>query len=345
MKKINIVLITGLLLIFAFSCKKEKIKATLPTVVTVSTSGILDATAKSGGEISSDGGASITAKGVVWGTSPSPTISLPTKTNDGSGNSAFVSEMTNLTKNTTYYVRAYATNSAGTAYGNEISFSTLNVDLSNGLAGYYPFTGNANDSSGNNVHGVVTGAQLTTDRKGTANCAYSFNGTNQYITIADNNAVNDFTTQLSISIWINYSGFPGTNTSSQIIGKWGIGGADNAAYGIGMFAQNSTTAILRGTIHKAGVNSDVSTSPSTISINTWNHLVYTFKEGVHKIYLNGDLINSATGSIGSTQNSRYNIDIGREAYGNYVYYKGVLDDVYLYNRELNIAEVKSLYRK
>jgi hypothetical protein len=345
MKNINLVLITGLLLIFAVSCKKEKTKATLPILTTVAVTDILDVSAKSGGQISNDGGASITAKGVVWGTSPSPTISLSTKTNDGSGNSAFVSEIISLAKNTTYYVRAYATNSAGTAYGNEISFSTLNVDLTNGLAGYYPFSGNANDSSGNNVHGVVTGAQLTTDRKGTTNCAYSFNGTNQYITIPDNNAVNDFTTQLSISIWINYNGFPGTNTSSQVIGKWGIGGMDNAAYGIGMFTQNSTTAILRGTIHKAGVNSDVSTSPSTISINTWNHLVYTFKEGVHKIYLNGELIKSATGPISSTQNSRYNIDIGREAYGNYVYYKGVLDDVYLYNRELNIAEVKGLYRK
>lgn len=332
-------------LLSVYSCKKDKIKITSPTVETQAVVEILDQTAKSGGKIINDGGGAITAKGLVWSKSPNPTISLQTRSTNGTGVDVYTGELINLEKNTTYYVRAYATNAAGTGYGNEITFTTLNVDLSNGLAGYYPFTGNANDSSGNNVNGIVTGAQLTADRKGSTNCAYSFNGTNQYITIPDNNSVNDFTTQLSISIWLNYNGFPGTNTSSQVIGKWGIGGVNNAAYGIGLFSENSTTATLRASVHKAGVNSGVSTAPTTISTNTWYHFVFTFNNGTLKVYLNGDLVKSFAGPINSTQNSNYNIDLGREAYGNYVYYKGSLDDVYLYNRELNIAEVKNLYRK
>ena len=81
--------------------------------------------AKSGGTISSDGGSAITTKGIVWGTTSNPTISLSTKTSDGTGTGLFQSSITGLSLNIKYYVRAYATNSAGTGYGNEISFNTF----------------------------------------------------------------------------------------------------------------------------------------------------------------------------------------------------------------------------
>ena len=81
--------------------------------------------AKSGGTISSDGGSTITNKGIVWGTTSNPTISLSTKTSDGTGTGLFQSSITGLALNTKYYVRAYATNNAGTGYGNEISFNTF----------------------------------------------------------------------------------------------------------------------------------------------------------------------------------------------------------------------------
>jgi uncharacterized protein (TIGR02145 family) len=79
--------------------------------------------AVSGGNITNDGGTPVTQRGVVWSTSPSPTTANNSTTN-GSGTGSFTSNLTNLTANTTYYVRAYATNSAGTAYGNELSFTT-----------------------------------------------------------------------------------------------------------------------------------------------------------------------------------------------------------------------------
>ncbi len=102
------------------SCKKKDI---IPSVTTVSVSGITQTSAVSGGNVTSDGGAEVTARGVCWGTSHNPTASS-NETNDGSGTGSFISNMTALTVNTTYYVRAYATNSAGTAYGNELNFNT-----------------------------------------------------------------------------------------------------------------------------------------------------------------------------------------------------------------------------
>jgi uncharacterized protein (TIGR02145 family) len=95
----------------------------IPTLITTAASSITTASAISGGNITSAGGGTITARGVCWSTSQNPTIAN-NKTSDGSGTGSFVSNLTGLTANTTYYVLAYATNSAGTAYGNQISFTT-----------------------------------------------------------------------------------------------------------------------------------------------------------------------------------------------------------------------------
>jgi uncharacterized protein (TIGR02145 family) len=96
-----------------------------PSISSTSAIGSITTTsASSGGNISSDGGYAITARGVVWGTTTNPTISLSTKTTDGTGVGSFTSNITGLSVGTLYYVRSYATNSAGTSYGTEISFTT-----------------------------------------------------------------------------------------------------------------------------------------------------------------------------------------------------------------------------
>jgi uncharacterized protein (TIGR02145 family) len=95
----------------------------LATLTTTAVSAIAETTAISGGNISNDGGTLITQRGVCCSTSPSPTTANTTIIS-GSGTGSFTSNLTSLTANTTYYVRAYATNSAGTAYGNEMSFTT-----------------------------------------------------------------------------------------------------------------------------------------------------------------------------------------------------------------------------
>lgn len=99
------------------------VQSTTPTVTTELISGITTNSANSGGNVTDDGGLSVTERGVCWSTSQNPTI-LDNKTINGSGNGIYTSSITGLSQGTLYYVRAYATNSLGTSYGSEISFTT-----------------------------------------------------------------------------------------------------------------------------------------------------------------------------------------------------------------------------
>jgi uncharacterized protein (TIGR02145 family) len=96
-----------------------------PKLTTTSVTEVSAIGAKSGGNITSDGGSPITAKGVVWSTETAPTVSLATKTSDGTGTGTFQSTLSGLAGNTTYYLRAYATTSSETTYGEEKVFTTL----------------------------------------------------------------------------------------------------------------------------------------------------------------------------------------------------------------------------
>ena len=117
-----ICLVSGIALLNG--CKK---KPDPPTLTTAAVTEITVSTATSGGNVTADGGAAVTAKGVCWGTATKPVITTGSKTTDGTGTGAFTSSLTGLTPNTMYYVRAYATNSEGTAYGNELSFTTSQI--------------------------------------------------------------------------------------------------------------------------------------------------------------------------------------------------------------------------
>ncbi len=102
----------------------KTLEITLPAVATSNITNIKVSSATCGGNVTSDGNGTVTARGVCWSTSPNPTIN-DNKTSDGSGTGSFTSNLINLTENTTYYVRAYATNEKGTSYGEEKSFKTL----------------------------------------------------------------------------------------------------------------------------------------------------------------------------------------------------------------------------
>jgi hypothetical protein len=106
-----------------YGCKKDPYIITLPTVSTVSVSGITLSAAVATGIVTFDGGIEVIARGVCWSTVRYPSIS-DNKTTEGKGSGAFTSNITGLVPNTTYYVRTYATNSVGTTYGNEISFTS-----------------------------------------------------------------------------------------------------------------------------------------------------------------------------------------------------------------------------
>lgn len=107
---------------------------TLPVLTTnFSFTAQFSATPSGGGNVTADGGAPVTARGIVWATSQNPTIAN-SKTTNGTGLGSFVSTMTGLAINTKYYVRAYATNSSGTAYGIQTSITTVNFNLDNSPA-------------------------------------------------------------------------------------------------------------------------------------------------------------------------------------------------------------------
>ena len=95
----------------------------LPTITTTTISNITDSSAVGGGNITDDGGAIVSTRGICWSTSHNPTTNNY-HTIDGGDIGNFISNLTNLISNTTYYVRSYATNTAGTTYGNEVSFTT-----------------------------------------------------------------------------------------------------------------------------------------------------------------------------------------------------------------------------
>jgi len=101
-------------------------KVTSAVLTTTEVSNVTSTSAVAGGNITDDGGGSITARGVCWGTSPNPTVN---KTTDGTGKGTFTSNITGLTDGTVYYYRAYATNSSGTSYGQEFSFITPVTDI------------------------------------------------------------------------------------------------------------------------------------------------------------------------------------------------------------------------
>ena len=143
----------------------------LATLTTTAATAVEGTTAITGGSVTADGGSAVTARGVCYGTATKPTISN-SKTTDGAGLGTFVSNLSGLKGLTKYYARAYATNGAGTAYGNEITFTTL-VSVrewyvpGNYVAASYPGSGLAdwspdkspmvksNEANPNNVEGYI----------------------------------------------------------------------------------------------------------------------------------------------------------------------------------------------
>lgn len=120
---------------FATSCKKSNLeKQEDPTLTTGEVSNITFTGVTASASISNAGTSNVTARGMVWSTTPNPTTA-DSKTTEGSGTGDFTSEISGLEHNTTYYLRAYATSSAGSAYSNEVSFKTLDratlFDISN----------------------------------------------------------------------------------------------------------------------------------------------------------------------------------------------------------------------
>lgn len=134
------------LLVFT-SCDSKVKTEILPILTTTEVTAIGQSTASCGGNISTNAGSDITARGVCWSKEENPTIA-DSKTSDGIGIGSFTSSITGLTANTTYFVRAFATNSSGTAYGDSRQFTTIAT----------PAT--VSDIDGNIYHTITIGTQV-----------------------------------------------------------------------------------------------------------------------------------------------------------------------------------------
>lgn len=167
--------------------------ATLPTVTTAAQAGVTYNSATLGGNVTADGGASVTERGIVWNTATGPTTSN-NKVPNGTGLGAFSATVNGLTSSTTIYVRAYAINTAGTAYGNEISFATpaapapVTAVSGNGASIAYQAnaaaasTANGTDFGSVPVAGVTQVNTFTITNSGTA--ALNLTGSPNYVTIS-----------------------------------------------------------------------------------------------------------------------------------------------------------------
>jgi hypothetical protein len=315
----------------------------LATVTTTAISDTTGVSAVSGGNVTNDGGSAITARGVVWGTSPAPTVSLTTKTTDGSGSGQFSSRIEGLSKSTKYYVRAYATNAAGTTYGNELSFATTTVDLNLGLVAYYPFNGNANDESGNRNNGtILNGVTTTTDKKGQSNSAYYFNGINGLnsgISLPLSLPASNYT----MSIWfqINDTIKVGQNSSQTIVcvdpyTLFGV--AFNHPYAPGKMMS------CLGNGNGWFICADkIPNSWDLTNKLQWHNLIVLKSATSYKYYIDGNLVRTQE----ITQN--YNIPITKVFLGSYPIssgevLNGKIDDVRFYNRILDLNEINYLSR-
>lgn len=212
----------------------------------------------------------------------------------------------------------------------------------NGLIGYWPFTGNANDLSGNAYNGTVNGATLTTDRFGNANSAYSFDGISNYISTANINLHDTGT----ISVWVNpYLKAAGNNgfTYSASLVDENMDASGNSGYGL--YYNDSLNNGLYAHVGYSGNSNTTVLSHIDLSLHAWHHCVLTLNNGTGKLYLDGNLIYTQTGLSSTSQTSTVLL-FGKGPWAsNANLFKGKLDDIRIYNRTLTSLEVNSLFNE
>ena len=214
------------------------------------------------------------------------------------------------------------------------------ADLDDGLVAYYPFCGNADDESGNGNHGTVNGATLTANRSNKADSAYSFDGVNDYISVADGSSFN-FTNNLSLSLWVN-PGSSQSNSHAGLIDKSHCHVSNDGIAKSWVIQQSGDNTNAFWFIHNKN-NTSYASSTVGLEANTWNHILVSKENGKVKFYKNGVLVSEDQNTVSSIEtNGDLPLIIGSVNNCNR-FFNGMIDDIRIYNRVLSESEVKSLY--
>jgi hypothetical protein len=254
---------------------------TVPTVTTTAVSPIFHYSATSGGNVSSDNGATITARGIVWDVAPNPTVALSTKTVEAGTIGTYTSQSTGLNPLTLYYVRAYATNAIGTAYGSQVTFTTTSIPLierdSNTYL-YYRFSNDSNESSivldhGPNFnHGTLYSGQIVVEQnrkfyRVEGGCGSAIQMTRFVSGI----------TQAAYAVWIRLRS-PSTNPAGIVVSRGGGGGICGL--------------VLDGMNVRHYWNGEYSEIPSAINLTVgeWTHIAVAIFPTESRWYVNGELV-------------------------------------------------------
>lgn len=208
----------------------------------------------------------------------------------------------------------------------------------NGLVGYWPFNGNANDQTPNGNNGTVNGATLTTDRFGNSNSAYNFDGISNYITVLDNNVLN--MQNFTISTWVKNSSTASFIPARYILNK----GCNSPSPSFRLYYQND--GIQQEYVSDCWVPNRVfQNGPSTN--NLWTNIIYSYDGQNLKMYVDGVLYGT-TNQSGSLTNNNNPMYIGcSTATSNCpqlsAFYAGKIDDIGIWNRALSQQEITNMY--
>src|ERR1017187_1881343 len=210
--------------------------------------------------------------------------------------------------------------------------------VTNGLVAYYPFNGNASDAFGTN-NGTVYGATLTTNRFGIPNAAYYFNGTNNYIDILQNSALNALASNVTLSAWIWQQN--ASPNGYRILDKC----ASGEPLGWTFDTYNcSTQTGHRLRLQGVNFNNSCNVPGNTdYSLMRWHHVVATISGTNGWVYLDGAL--DGSGIVGNIPVNTLDVYIGlaHPGQGSGFWFNGIIDDVRIYNRTLSSNEVAQLY--
>lgn len=217
------------------------------------------------------------------------------------------------------------------------------ANIDSAMIACYPFNGNAQDVTGNGNHGTVNGANLVSDRFGNPNAAYSFNGSSQNILVpAFNTKITS--NEFSIAFW-STSTMYATRSPFLLVSDDPSNRLNIHIY-YGNTLSNSQTFFDFGSIYNTG-RLYIASSPLP-SPTTWDHWVFTNSaiSGTMKCYKNGVLMLSKTGNgnfSSATANKDLLIGGGLGVNSAYLWFNGSLDDIRIYGRELNTADINALY--